>query len=40
MLELAKEFPKGIPDKIIQNDMPSISGEERASAINKLLNQV
>jgi len=37
ILDLAKEFPKGIPDKIVQNDMPSVTGPERASAINNLL---
>ncbi|ODM99489.1 DNA-directed RNA polymerase III subunit RPC6 [Orchesella cincta] len=37
ILELTKEFPKGIPDKIVQNDMPAITGPERASAINNLL---
>lgn len=37
ILDLAKEFPKGIPDKIVQNDMPSVTGPERAAAINNLL---
>jgi len=37
IIELAKQFPKGIPDKIVQSDMPEISGAERAQAINNLL---
>ncbi|CAG7730005.1 unnamed protein product [Allacma fusca] len=37
IIELAETFPKGIPDKIIQSDMPEVQGAERAAAINNLI---
>jgi len=39
-VELTSQFPKGIPDKIIQNDMPEVPGPERAASINNLLKLV
>ncbi len=40
ILQLAKQFPKGLPNKIVQNDSPDVSGAERAAAINNLLGMV
>ena len=40
MLELMKEFPKGINDKILQNDMPELDPKLKVSILNRLLSQV
>ncbi|CAG0883286.1 unnamed protein product, partial [Darwinula stevensoni] len=37
ILELCTEFPKGVPDKVLQNDMPLLDAKERVNAINRLL---
>ena len=38
ILSLCEEFPRGLSDKVLQNDMPNIDPKVRASAINQLLN--
>uniref|UniRef100_A0A3P9MQI0 Uncharacterized protein n=1 Tax=Oryzias latipes TaxID=8090 RepID=A0A3P9MQI0_ORYLA len=35
--ELCQQFPQGITDQVIQNDMPHLEPQQRALAINKLL---
>lgn len=40
IMELLKEFPKGITDKIMLNDMPTLKGEIKAKVMNQLLSQV
>ncbi|CAJ1053352.1 DNA-directed RNA polymerase III subunit RPC6 [Xyrichtys novacula] len=35
--ELCQQFPHGITDQVIQNDMPHLEPQQRAMAINKLL---
>ncbi|XP_070775073.1 DNA-directed RNA polymerase III subunit RPC6 isoform X2 [Enoplosus armatus] len=35
--ELCQQFPHGITDQVIQNDMPHLEPQHRAMAINKLL---
>lgn len=40
ILDLSKDFPKGIPDKIVRNDMPCVGDAERAAAINNLVSLV
>ncbi|XP_049575624.1 DNA-directed RNA polymerase III subunit RPC6 isoform X1 [Syngnathus scovelli] len=35
--ELCQQFPHGITDQVIQNDMPHLDAQQRAAAINKLL---
>lgn len=39
IMELLRQFPKGITDKIMINDMPNVSAAARAGLINKLLSQ-
>ncbi|XP_051939928.1 DNA-directed RNA polymerase III subunit RPC6 isoform X2 [Hippocampus zosterae] len=34
---LCQQFPHGITEQVIQNDMPHLDGRQRAAAINKLL---
>ena len=38
ILALCHEFPQGLSDKVLQNDMPDIDPKLRATAINQLLN--
>ena len=38
ILSLCREFPRGLSDKVLQNDMPNIDPKIRAGAINQLLN--
>ena len=38
ILSLCKDFPRGLSDKVLQNDMPNIDPKIRAGAINQLLN--
>lgn len=38
--ELCQQFPHGITDQVIQNDMPHLEPQDRAMAINKLLSLV
>uniref|UniRef100_A0A3B3D979 Polymerase (RNA) III (DNA directed) polypeptide F n=1 Tax=Oryzias melastigma TaxID=30732 RepID=A0A3B3D979_ORYME len=38
--ELCQQFPQGITDQVIQNDMPHLEPQQRALAINKLLSLV
>ena len=40
IIELCQEFPKGITDKVLQNDMPNLDTKMRVSVINKLLTSV
>uniref|UniRef100_A0A8C9YSU6 DNA-directed RNA polymerase III subunit RPC6 n=1 Tax=Sander lucioperca TaxID=283035 RepID=A0A8C9YSU6_SANLU len=35
--QLCQQFPHGITDQVIQNDMPQLEPQQRAMAINKLL---
>ena len=35
---LCKDFPQGLSDKVLQNDMPDVDAKLRALAINQLLN--
>ncbi|KAG7493018.1 hypothetical protein MATL_G00020110 [Megalops atlanticus] len=35
--ELCQQFPHGITDQVIQNDMPHVEAQQRAMAINRLL---
>ncbi|KAF7240492.1 DNA-directed RNA polymerase III subunit RPC6, partial [Varanus komodoensis] len=37
ILELCHQFPHGITDQVIQNDMPHMEAQQRAVAINRLL---
>lgn len=37
---LCQQFPQGITDQVIQNDMPHLDAQQRAVAINKLLSLV
>ncbi|MEE6508009.1 hypothetical protein FKM82_018274 [Ascaphus truei] len=37
ILELCQQFPHGITDQVIQNEMPHIEPKQRAMAINRLL---
>nr|XP_061791828.1 DNA-directed RNA polymerase III subunit RPC6-like isoform X2 [Nerophis lumbriciformis] len=34
---LCQQFPQGITDEVIQNDMPHLEAQQRAAALNKLL---
>lgn len=38
--ELCQQFPQGITDQVIQNDMPHVEAQQRAMAINRLLSVV
>lgn len=38
--ELCQQFPQGITDQVIQNDMPHLEPQQRAMVINKLLSLV
>ena len=38
ILALCRDFPRGLSDKVLQNDMPDIDPKIRAGAINQLLN--
>ncbi|XP_018606195.1 DNA-directed RNA polymerase III subunit RPC6 isoform X2 [Scleropages formosus] len=38
--ELCQQFPHGITDQVIQNDMPHVEAQQRAMAINRLLSVV
>jgi DNA-directed RNA polymerase III subunit RPC6 len=38
IMALCKDFPDGVGDKVLQNDMPDIDPKVRAKAINTLLN--
>lgn len=40
ILELCQQFPHGITDQVIQNDMPHMEAQQRAVAINRLLSMV
>ncbi|XP_037752142.1 DNA-directed RNA polymerase III subunit RPC6 isoform X2 [Lepidochelys kempii] len=37
IIELCHQFPHGITDQVIQNDMPHMEPQQRAMAINRLL---
>uniref|UniRef100_A0A8C5RPF7 Uncharacterized protein n=1 Tax=Laticauda laticaudata TaxID=8630 RepID=A0A8C5RPF7_LATLA len=37
IMELCHQFPHGITDQVIQNDMPHMEAQQRAMAINRLL---
>ncbi|XP_008254568.1 DNA-directed RNA polymerase III subunit RPC6 isoform X1 [Oryctolagus cuniculus] len=37
IIELCQQFPHGITDQVIQNEMPHIEAQQRAVAINRLL---
>ncbi|CAN0405047.1 DNA-directed RNA polymerase III subunit RPC6 [Lethenteron reissneri] len=37
IIELCQQFPHGITDQVIQNDMPQLEPQQRAMAINRLL---
>ncbi|KAM9315773.1 DNA-directed RNA polymerase III subunit RPC6 isoform 1-T1 [Gastrophryne carolinensis] len=37
IIELCQQFPHGITDQVIQNEMPHIEAKQRAMAINRLL---
>ncbi|XP_027696256.1 DNA-directed RNA polymerase III subunit RPC6 isoform X2 [Vombatus ursinus] len=37
IIELCHQFPHGITDQVIQNEMPHIEAQQRAMAINRLL---
>ena len=37
IVQLCQQFPKGVLDKVLENDMPGVN---RVPAINRLLNQV
>uniref|UniRef100_UPI0035902986 DNA-directed RNA polymerase III subunit RPC6 n=1 Tax=Myxine glutinosa TaxID=7769 RepID=UPI0035902986 len=39
LLSLCEQLPHGITDQVIQNDMPHLDPQQRASAINRLLSQ-
>uniref|UniRef100_A0A8B9JRH7 Polymerase (RNA) III (DNA directed) polypeptide F n=1 Tax=Astyanax mexicanus TaxID=7994 RepID=A0A8B9JRH7_ASTMX len=38
--ELCQQFPHGITDQVIQNDLPHVEPQQRAMAINRLLSVV
>jgi len=38
IINLCKDFPQGLGDKVLQNDMPGIEPKNRALAVNQLLN--
>ena len=38
IIGLCKDFPQGLSDKVLQNDMPDVDPKARVSAINTLLN--
>ena len=38
ILSLCRNFPRGLSDKVLQNDMPNIDPKVRADTINQLLN--
>lgn len=38
ILSLCHDFPQGLSDKVLQNDMPDVDSKLRASAINQLIN--
>jgi len=38
IINLCKDFPQGLSDKVLQNDMPGIEPKNRALAVNQLLN--
>lgn len=38
--ELCQQFPQGITDQVIQNDLPHLEPQQRAMALNKLLSLV
>jgi len=38
IIGLCKDFPQGLSDKVLQNEMPGIEPKSRALAINQLLN--
>lgn len=40
IIELCHQFPHGITDQVIQNDMPHMEAQQRAMAINRLLSMV
>ena len=40
IIELCHQFPHGITDQVIQNEMPHIEAQQRAVAINRLLSMV
>ena len=40
IIELCQEFPKGVSDKILQNDMPNLDAAIRVKAVNRLLSLV
>lgn len=40
IIELMKEFPKGVNDKILQTDMPNLDPKVKVSILNRLLSQV
>ena len=40
IIQLCKDNTKGISDHVILSDMPSISPEQRVTAINRLLSTV
>ncbi|KAF3824641.1 hypothetical protein GH733_009975 [Mirounga leonina] len=40
IIELCHQFPHGITDQVIQNEMPHIEAQQRAVAINRLLSML
>ena len=40
IIDLCHQFPHGITDQVIQNEMPHIEAQQRAVAINRLLSMV
>lgn len=40
IIELCHQFPHGITDQVIQNEMLHIEAQQRAVAINRLLSMV
>lgn len=40
IIELCQQFPHGITDQVIQNEMPHIEAKQRAMVINRLLSVV
>ena len=39
IIELCQEFPKGVSEKILQNDMPNLDSGIRVETVNRLLKQ-
>ncbi len=39
IIALCQDFPEGVGDKVLQNDMPDVDPKIRAKAINTLLNE-